>query len=166
MSSDFEIKKIHLETVPRAIDRAEHYRLLNEPELAESICRDVLAVDPKNQQNLRVLILAISDQFANLGTRTGKKEVVAHVAELESEFERLYYSGLLAEREARATLARSHAAQEAYHGFCEAMELYEKADALSPAGNEDSRLRYNTCLRTIQRERLKPPSPEAELPLE
>jgi len=46
------------------------------------------------------------------------------------------------------------------------MELYEKADALSPAGNEDSKLRYNTCLRTMQRERLKPPSPEAELPLE
>ena len=164
--TDSELKKIHHETVPRAIDRAEHYRLLNEPELAESICRDVLAIEPKNQQNLRVLILAITDQFASVGARTGKKEVLAHIEELESEFERLYYSGLVHEREARACLSRSHAAQEAYHGFCEAMELYERAERLSPSGNEDAKLRFNTCLRTIQRERLKPPTPEAELPLE
>ena len=126
----------------------------------------MLAVDPKNQQNLRVLILAISDQFASVGTRTGKKEVLAHIRELESEFERLYYSGLIAEKEGRACLTRSHAAQEAYHGFCDAMEWYEKADRKSPSGNEDAKLRYNTCLRTIQRERLRPPAPEPELPLE
>jgi hypothetical protein len=164
--SGLELKTISQGAVPSAIARAEHYRLLNEPELAESICRDVLVVDPKNQKNLRVLILAITDQFASAGARVGKKEVLGLITELEGEFERCYYSGLVAEREGRACLTRSHAAQEAYHGFSDAMAWYEKADGLSPAGNEDAKLRYNTCLRTIQRERLQAPAPEPELPLE
>ena len=38
------LKKISPDGVPHALDRAERYRLLNEPVQAESICRDVLAV--------------------------------------------------------------------------------------------------------------------------
>ena len=60
------LKKISPDGVPHALDRAERYRLLNEPVQAESICRDVLAVDADNQTALRALILALTDQFLSL----------------------------------------------------------------------------------------------------
>lgn len=167
MTDELQIKQISKEAVPNAIEKAEQYRLLNDPELAESICLDVLAVDPHNQKNLRTLILAISDQFANPGARVGPRDALEHVQNLESEYERHYYSGLIAERDGRASLNRSHGAAHAYHGFRQAMEWYEKADAMSPPSNNDARLRYNTCVRFIQREHLEPPpSRESELPLE
>ena len=164
---DFELKQISKQAVPHAIEKAEQYRLLNDPELAESICLDVLAVAPGDQKNLRTLILAISDQFANPGSRVGPRDALGYVQQLESEFERHYYCGLVAEREARACLGRTHGAAHAYTGFREAMNWYEKADGLSPPDNNDARLRYNTCVRTIQREHLEAPmSRELELPLE
>ena len=43
-----ELKRISQAALPAALAKAERYRLLNEPEQAESICRDVLAVEPKN----------------------------------------------------------------------------------------------------------------------
>ncbi|HEU5077491.1 MAG TPA: hypothetical protein VFU02_25035 [Polyangiaceae bacterium] len=164
---DLELKRISHDAVPQAIDKAGQYRLLNDPELAESICLDVLAVDPTNQKNLKTLILAISDQFANSSSRVGPRDALLHVEKLASEYERLYYTGLVAEREARAFLGRTHATAHAFFGFRQAMSWYEKADALAPAGNNDARLRYNTCVRTIQREHLEaPPASESELPLE
>jgi len=164
---DFELKQISQQAVPLAIEKAEQYRLLNDPELAESICLDVLAVAPENQKNLKTLILAISDQFASPRGRVGPRDAERYVHSLETEFDRLYFSGLIAEREARAYLGRTHGSAHAYAGFREAMTWYEKADALSPPDNNDARLRYNTCVRTIRRERLEAPVPgEAELPLE
>ena len=59
----FELKPIEKGSIPRAIEKAERYRLLNEPVEAESICRDILDVDPENQKALVVLLLAITDQF-------------------------------------------------------------------------------------------------------
>ncbi len=162
-----KLKQISREAVPHALEKAEQYRLLNDPELAESICLDVLAVDTENQRNLRTLILAISDQFANPGSRVGPRDALAYVAKLKSEYERIYYTGLIAEREGRACLGRKHGAQHAYDGFRQAMSWYEQADGLSPPDNNDARLRYNTCLRTIERENLEPPThQESELPLE
>lgn len=164
---ELDLKRISHDAVPHALEKAEQYRLLNDPELAESICLDVLAVDPGNQRNLRTLILAISDQFANQSSRVGPRDALEHVAKLSSEYERLYYTGLIAEREARAFLGRTHGTAHAFFGFRQAMSWYEKADALAPSGNNDARLRYNTCVRTIQREHLEAPPPsESELPLE
>jgi hypothetical protein len=34
--------------VPKALERVERYRLLNHPRVAESIARDILAVDAEN----------------------------------------------------------------------------------------------------------------------
>jgi len=167
VTEEFELKKISKQAVPQAIEKAEQYRLLNDPELAESICLDVLAAEPDNQRNLRTLVLAITDQFQSPGSRVGPRDALAHVAKLESEYERLYYTGLIAEREGRASLARTHGATHAYESFREAMAWYEKADALSPPNNNDARLRYNTCVRTIKREGLEPaPRQASELPLE
>ena len=58
-----ELKTIARDGIPHALEKAERYRLLNDPAQAESICRDVLAVDADNQDALRALILALTDQF-------------------------------------------------------------------------------------------------------
>ena len=59
----FELKTLHAEALPRALEKAERYRLLNEPSEAESICLDVLAIDRDNQAALVTLLLALTDQF-------------------------------------------------------------------------------------------------------
>ena len=60
---EYKLKSISQAGIGEANSKAELYRLLNEPEEAESICHDVLATDPENQTALRLLGLAISDQF-------------------------------------------------------------------------------------------------------
>ena len=60
---DFKLKSISPEGIEAALSKAEVYRFLNEPEEAESICQDVLATQPGHQLALRVLGLAVTDQF-------------------------------------------------------------------------------------------------------
>ena len=59
-----QLKNLRSSMVPAALERAKHYRLLNEPELAESICRDVVAVEPENRDAQINLLLSITDQFS------------------------------------------------------------------------------------------------------
>ena len=164
MSEALPLKAISTEGIPKAVEKAEHYRLLNDPEQAESICLDVLAVDPDNQRALRVLVLAMTDLFASSGRAAGLKKARACVARLTDEYERCYYAGLVSERSARAYLSRARSM--AYGPFREAMEWYEKAERIRPPGNDDAVLRWNSCLRTILREGLEPRADERELPLE
>jgi hypothetical protein len=155
MDESLEIKSITESGVPEALRKAERYRLLNEPEQAESICLDVLAMRPDEPQALVTLILALTDQFGRDGGRAipaAKKRV----EQLADEYGRCYYSGLVAERQARAQLHRGMARVFAYEGFREAMGWYEKAEGLRAPGNDDPVLRWNSCLRTIRRERLRP----------
>lgn len=161
-----ELKPISASALSSAIERAEHYRLLNEPMLAESICLDVLATAPNNQRNLVCLILAVTDQLSSGGAMGAAARAREHIARLESEYQRAYYTGILAERQGRAVLAHAHANLFAYEHFREAMAWYEKAEGLSPPGNEEAKLRYNTCVRWIEREQLVPAPREPELPLE
>src|SRR5215831_21238768 len=58
-----ELKPITHEGIPAALQKAERYRLLNESSAAESICLDILEIDPTNQQALISLLLSITDQF-------------------------------------------------------------------------------------------------------
>ena len=60
-----QLKKISADSIPSAIEKAERYRLLNEPSLTESICADILEVDPKNSKAIVTLLLAITDQFGS-----------------------------------------------------------------------------------------------------
>lgn len=166
MAEEFELKPIHQTGVEAAIARAEHYRLLNQPQQAESICLDVLEVDRGNQRALVVLTLAITDQFAGAGSSGGPARAQAYLDQLDDEYERAYYRGIVAEREARAYLERGHARVFAYEGFREAMAWFEKAAELSPPGNDDAILRWNSCVRTIRRENLQPRPEEPELRLE
>lgn len=144
-----ELKHISKEAVPGALELAERYRLLNEPEQAESICKDVLDADPDNQLAVRLMLLSISDQF-------GRKQApsVQHAQEvaamLHDEYERLYYGGIVMERFGRAKLHEHHLnmVRDWIH---RAMEMFEKAQEVRPAGNDSALLRWNTCARLLQR---------------
>jgi len=160
-----ELKKIDKAGVAHALDKAERYRLLNDPAQAESICLDVLAVDPSNQQALRALILSLTDQFGDGGAAFATA-ARARVRELADEHERAYYTGIVFERETRAYLARKNVVRSAaYDGFRHAMEHYERAEAVEQL-RVDAILRWNSCARTIEREKLGPAAREPELPLE
>ena len=60
---DLKLKTISKSGIGEAIAKAELYRYLNEPEEAESICRDILVADPNHMLGLRTLGLTITDQF-------------------------------------------------------------------------------------------------------
>ncbi len=164
----FELKALSKEAVPRALEKAERYRLLNEPTEAESICQDVLQVDPENQKALVTLLLALTDQFAGLGGDVREaKEVLPR---LHDEYERAYYGGIICERRGKAHLDHGGPGSRfaAYDLFRQAMEEYEKAHAIRPPGNDDAVLRWNACARTFMRHPHLQPAPDdrVELPLE
>ncbi|MFQ5968372.1 MAG: hypothetical protein ACE5MI_12315 [Acidimicrobiia bacterium] len=167
MVESFELKRLTEEGLPAALERAEHYRLLNQPELAESICLDILEVEPDNQRALVVLILAITDQFETGGSDPRATAARKHVDRLSDPYQRSYYAGIISERRARAFLSRGPSQQFAYQHFRQAMEFYEEAAAIRPAGNDDAILRWNTCARSIKLRKLRPrPEREGELQLE
>jgi hypothetical protein len=160
------LKPIPQGGIPHALEMAERYRLLNDPEQAESICRDVLAVDPEHQDAVRMLVLALTDQLGSSHARASAHEARALCAKLVDDYERAYYTGLIHERETRAFLRRPNAIRSAgYEGFHHAMEWYERADALRPDA-VDPRLRWNSCVRTIVQEHLEPEVREPEVMLE
>jgi tetratricopeptide (TPR) repeat protein len=148
----FELKRLTTSAIPAALARAERYRLLNEPEEAQSICEDVLAADPANFEAVRMYILALTDSFPNNdGYSVARAQEL--VARLPSEYERAYYSGLVAERRAKALLARSGPGRALSAGdlLREAMKAFERAEAVKPADNDEALLRWNACVRLLQR---------------
>jgi len=124
-------------------------------------------VDGGNESARITLILSLTDQFRRgLGSH-GVRRAKEHVRKLSGEYERAYYAGLVAERQGRAHLLHGGMQRAfAYEGLHEAMQHYEQADALKPAGVDDAILRWNACVRTIERESLQPRHDEPELPLE
>lgn len=166
MTEHFELKPIAEQAISAAVERAEHYRLLNQPEQAESICLDVLAVEPDNQRALVTLILALTDQFATEGSGPVVRRARDYLKRLTNDYQRNYYAGIVEEREARAYLERGPMGKLAYDGFRQAMHWFEEAAKIRPLGNDDALLRWNSCVRTIRRLKLKPPAQEPELGLE
>ena len=146
----FELKPIAPEAVSRAMQKAERYRLLNEPAEAESICLDVLEIEPDNQAALQCLLLSLTDQF-----QSGGRAIVDQAKQLLPRmpaYEQKYYAGIISERVARQRLDEGHPGAQfsAYAYLCDAMEFYDEADALAPEGNYDAVLRHNTCVRMIR----------------
>jgi hypothetical protein len=146
----FTLKVLSKEAITRSLEKAERYRLLNEPAEAESICLDVLQIDPDNQQALVTLLLAFTDQFDMGMDVSHAREVLPR---LRGQYERAYYAGIICERKAKARLRQAAPGCEhaAYDWFSEAMSWYEKAERLCPPGNNDATLRWNTCARVIMR---------------
>ena len=164
----FKLKPISRAGIPEALEKAERYRLLNEPRLAESICLDILEAEPENHKAIVTMLLAITDQFARSASAD-----VSHarhlIPRLSNDYERYYYSGIIFERLGKATLSKESIGSHftAYERLREAMDFYEKAEAIRPSGNDDSILRWNTCARLIMRSNLKPRGEEyVEPPLE
>jgi len=164
-----ELKALSKEAIPRALEKAERYRLLNEPVESQSICLDVLRIDPENQQALVALLLALTDQFEE-GVAGAVPEAREVLPRLRDEYARAYYAGIICERRAKARLKHGGpgSGYMAYDAFQEARSWYEKAEALRPPGNDDALLRWNTCVRILDRNpHLMPAPPEPfEQPLE
>lgn len=166
MSERFKLKPIHEDAIPQALRRAERYRLLNEPAQAESICRDILRVQADHQQTLVTIVLALADQLSGSLASVSPHEAREYTQRLTDEYEKRYYSGLIYERQARGLLNRGMSGAFSYDVFREAMTWYEKAGELSPPGNDDAILRWNSCVRTIRRSNLRPRQEDEELLLE
>jgi hypothetical protein len=158
----FQPKPITKDAIPAALQKAERYRIINDPTSAESICLDVLAISPENQQALVMLLLAITDQFGSAPTE-GVRRAREVLPRLGDEYRRAYYAGIICERCAKAQLRSGapKAGEMAYQWMREAMSWYEKAEALRPAGNDEAILRWNTCGRLLARNpHLKPGAEE------
>ena len=146
---ELQLKPISKASIPAAISKVEVYRYLNEPGEAESICRDILAVDPDNQAALRLLGLAITDQFiGEISDRYAEAERVFRG--LTSEYERVYHLGILQERKGKAQLRAGRPPHTVLPIFEVAMKLFEEAEKISPADNDDAILRWNRCVRLLQ----------------
>ena len=160
----FELKTLSEDAIPAALEKAERYRLLNEPAEAESICLDVLKIAPDNQQAIVTLLLAVTDRFSK-GYGVSDTQAKELLDRVEGDYERAYYAGLLCERRAKMKLAQGgHAIMWAYDLFRDAMDYYEQAEAIRPAGNDDAVLRWNTCARIIERNKLVPREEERSEP--
>lgn len=158
-----ELKPLSPESIPRALEKAERYRLLNEPVEAASICQDVLRIDPENQPALITLVLALTDQFGDAvsGLHAEARDVATR---LRDRYDQLYYRGIIEERRGKSLLRRegpgaSAAGHECIRG---AMECYEKAEDLRPPGNDDAVLRWNACARLLMRDHAESPAAVGE----
>ncbi len=145
-----ELKRLSPEAIPAALDKAHHYRLLNEPTEAQSICLDVLEVEPGNQRALVELLLSWTDRFDRDGGRFvgAARETVTR---LESEYARAYYCGIVLERWAKAKLRRGGigASAGAHDLLRQAMAKFDEAARLRAPGEDEALLRFNTCARLL-----------------
>src|SRR5215813_13142771 len=162
----FETKPISPESVAGALAKAERYRLLNEPGEAESICQDILEIEPENQSAISSLVLALTDQIPQDGQAF--PSALATTARLQSAYDRAYYAGIAWERRAKA---RCHGGGQgahhyAYEWITRAMQLFEEAERLRAPGNDDAVLRWNACVRFLARNKhLAPNVEEAPEPI-
>lgn len=162
----FELKPITPSGIASALEKAERYRLLNDPVAAESICLDVLEVEPGNQEALVTLLLARTDGFA---TTPGAGDAAAKevLPRLTSAYDRAYFAGLINERRGKALLATVRPGSQEMAWVClrEAMEFYDEAGRLKPEGNDESVLRWNTCARLLNAHAHLAPGDAAESPV-
>ena len=156
----YELKRILPSGIDAALQKADKYRELNQPAETESICRDVLALEPEHQLALRILGLALTDQFDASGTRVLETQQV--FGRLRDPYERAFYRGLVCERQAKAQLGARLPFYSLRPLFEEALSLYAEAEAVRPAGNDDAILRWNSCVRALQAVAASAPSEGGE----
>ena len=153
---ELKLHAIHANAIDLALEKAKQYRSLIEPEIAESICLDILHIDEKNQQALIVYILALADQLHHTEKQTQVKAILSAIEKLDSQYQQYYYTGLLNERRARFLISQPMSHSFAYDYFIEAMQFYQQAQQICPEHNDEAILRWNSCVRTIEKEKLKP----------
>ena len=138
------------DAVQKALDRAEHYRLLNEPGQAESICRDIVAVDPNNEKAWIFLLLSITDQFPENMSHALEQANTA-LENLNGDYHQSYYQGIIHERWGRANLQQQRGVQAVQGWIRKAMKCYQQAMELAPDDDPDPTLRWNTCARLLDK---------------
>ncbi len=150
-----KIKPIHSSAISAAHEKAEKYRLLNDPSASESICLDILSIDPENQKVLVTLLLSRTDQFRQ-SSHSGIENAREVIPRLKDEYQKHYYNGVICERWAIAALNKHLAGSGsiAFDWLMQAISWYEKAEKIHPSGNDESILRYNSCVRVITRNAL------------
>jgi hypothetical protein len=163
----FQLKSLAADRISAALEKAERYRLLNEPVDAESICRDVLRARPDNQDALVTLLLALTDRFPE-ERDVHFKEACEIASRLRGEYEQSYYLGIIHERRAKAQHAtgRSCSGPVVYAWFEKAMRYYELARERCRSDNDEALLRWNTCARFIMEHPDVRPSEDVRAPLE
>ena len=155
------IKSISKEAIPRALERAERYRLMKEPSVSESICLDILEVEPEHQEALITLLLSLSEQFKDRLMPAYKKSLEI-LKKITDAYQRVFYEGIVYERRALSHFHKGAygSGQQAFVWFQKALGAYEKAMELRPPGNDDAILRWNNCVRTIERNHEICPPPD------
>jgi hypothetical protein len=136
----FKLKPLSKQAIPAALEKANCYRFLNEPVEAESICLDILEVEPENQQAIITLLLSLTDQF---GHDLGRSFTKAR--------------DLFSRLEDRGGPGSGHLA---YDWFRQAMEAYESAIDQRLSGNDDAILRWNACARIMMNNSTVAPAKE------
>jgi tetratricopeptide (TPR) repeat protein len=164
---EINLKPLAKDAIPNALERAIHYRFLNEPGQAISICLDILDADSNNQDAIKTLILARTDKFGTT-QHAGLAELKKLIDKLDSEYEQYYYSGLVSERLAKSVLNRTTPRVKyiAWGHIQEALVHYQKAESRAHDDeNEETTLRWNACVRMINEFHLEPaPDSEPERP--
>lgn len=157
---ELELKALPRGEMSTALEMAQRCRDVSEPAEAESICLDLLRVEPENQQALVLLLLARTD-LLDEGLPGGVARAREPLAKLVDEYDREYYAGIICERQARYLLGSRgrHTSFIAWDWFQYAMDHFEEAGRLSPERIEPV-LRFNACVRLIERNRHCIPSPE------
>ena len=147
----YELKALSKDAIPAALAQAERYRLLNEPAEAESICLDILAIEPDHQEALVTMVLALTDQFPDSGHARAAADAERTVSRIRDEYRRLYITGIIRERRGKAVLRsdRPGSGRSAQEWLKEAMTCYDKAAAIRPSENDEAVLRWNTCVRLL-----------------
>lgn len=164
------LKPIRADAIPKALLKAERYRLLKEPREAESICRDILAADPQNQAAVMTLTLALTDQFAEvaagvaggsgMGSAASPEAAQALLPRLAEAYDRAYMEGVILERWGKAQRRAGTPGHVVYDWIRQAMDCFQTAERLSPPGNDDAVLRWNACVRLLREDPSIRPSPK------
>lgn len=145
------LKTITVEAVPTALEKAQQYRRLNEPNDAESICLDILAVMPNHQEALKTLLLALTDKFATFGVSPSFEQAKEIVDKLDTSHCKAYYSGIIFERRGKFHLRQGGpgSGTVAYQWLVKAMDAFNAAITECDTKNQEAVLRWNSCARII-----------------
>lgn len=154
------LKPISKDSVAGALAKAERYRLINEPTEAESICLDILDIEPENTPARISLILSLTDQIPH--DPKAFSDALSAITKLQSPYDCAYYSGIAWERRAKARFqgGGQGSSHHVYDWILKAMHLFEEAERLRVHGNDDAVLRWNACVRFLNRNKQLAPSVE------
>ncbi len=164
------LKPLKPEAFSAALEKAKRYRLLNEPDEAESICLDILTSQPDHQEALFTLLLALTDKFPHSGINPAFGQAQEIVPKLDNSYSKSYYHGVIFERRAKFHLKQGGpgAGTAAYDWFVKAMEAFNEALVADDPKNQEAVLRWNSCARILNnRQDVKPDdSSSAEMMLD